>query len=78
MKSNCCWVNYEWVTTQNQIVILETKSKQYYTCQVKLLKNWNASTGVDTSTLAAKKDLIVFEVEVDKLEITELVHVRTE
>ena len=33
---------------------------------------------VDTSTLAAKKDLIVFEVEVDKLEITELVNVWTE
>ena len=78
MKKNCYWVNYEWVTTQNQISILETTSKYHYTCQVKLLKKWSTSTGVDTSTLAAKKDLIVFEVEVDKLEITELVNERTE
>ena len=34
-----------------------------------LLKKLNSTTGVDTSNLAAKKDVITLKAEVDKLDI---------
>ena len=40
-------------------------------------KDIEYATGVDTSDLAAKKDFIALEAEVDKLETNKLVHIPT-
>ena len=68
MKTNCCEVYYEWVIIQNQTVI-----------KIKVvldLSNYATQQGLDHATdvnaydLAAEKDFIALQAEVDKLKMS--------
>ena len=78
MKKNFFWLNYEWIIIQNQIAILEIKSSR-----IRLVKLCNQERirpcyiWFDTSDLAAKKDFIALNAEVDKLDINKLINVPT-
>ena len=72
MKKNSCWVNYKWVITQNQTVILEKIQRVLELSNYATRKELEHATDIDASYLAAKNDFIALKAEVDKLDINKL------
>ena len=68
MKKNCCEVYYEWVIIQNQTVIKVkvVLDLSNYATQQEL----DHVTVVNVYNLAAEKDFIALEAEVDKLKMS--------
>ena len=68
MKKNCCEVYYEWVIIQNQTVIKVNVvlDLSNYATQQEL----DHVTVVNVYDLAAEKDFIALEAEVDKLKMS--------
>ena len=79
MKKNCCRVYYNWVIIQKQTVShIRNKVKVVLDlANYATTKELEHATGIDKSDLAAKKDFIALEAEVDKLDINKLTNVPT-